>query len=111
MFLLFLVAVPTVASAGGPIAKATGKVTFVNNSAVDAYVILDQKSPPAITDFQRLGGLVIPPAGRVTFAGLKQGAHTWGAKFSATTPTNTTPDKTGSFSATNGKTTTIPLAQ
>ncbi len=104
--LLFALAVPSIASAGG---STTGQATFTNKATVDAYVILDQTTPPAIADFIKKGGKVIPPGGKFTFTKLKQGTHTYGVKFSATTPTNTTPDKTGSFSVAKGKTTAVAL--
>ena len=110
MALLIAFAVPTIASAGGGTTKATGKATFTNQATIAAYVILDQTTPPAIADFAAKGGKVIPPGGKVTFSNLKQGTHTYGVKFSATTPTNTTPDKTGSFSTKNGQTTAVTVA-
>ncbi len=111
MALLVAFAVPSIASAGGGSTKATGKAEFTNNATIDAYVILDQATPPAIADFARLGGVVIPPGGKHTFISLKAGRHTYGVKFSAVTPTNTTPDKTGVFNTTNGVTTKVSLTQ
>jgi hypothetical protein len=108
MALLMAIAVPSIASAGG---VSTGKATFTNKATVDAYVILDQTKPPTIGDFLKKGGKVIPPGGKVTFSNLKQGNHTFGAKFSATTPTNTNPDQTGSFTTKNGKTTNVTIGQ
>ncbi len=109
MALLIAFAVPSIASAGGGTTKATGKAEFTNNATIAAYVILDQAAPPALADFAKLGGIVIPAGGKHTFTNLKAGSHSYGVKFSAVAPTNTTPDKTGSFNTTNGATTKITL--
>jgi len=103
MALLIAFAVPSIASAGGGSTKATGKAESTNNAAIDAYVILDRTAPPAIADFAKFGGVVIPPGGKHTFISLKAGRHTFGVKFSAVTPADANPDRTGEFNTSNGK--------
>jgi len=111
MVLLIAFVVPSIASAGGGSTKATGKAEFTNTATIDAYVILDRNTPPAIADFAKLGGVVIPPGGKHTFISLKAGKHMFGVKFSSATPAAANPSKTGEFNTSNGKTTKISLAQ
>ncbi len=110
--LMMAVMIPSLATAGGGNTKSTGKIKFINETDGDAYVILDQTSPPSsLADFNRKGGKRIPVGGNVTFTGLRDGRHTYGVVYTEANvaPTTTTPDETGAVSTSNGRTTTVTL--
>ncbi|TWT54642.1 hypothetical protein Pla22_22920 [Rubripirellula amarantea] len=110
--LMLTVAIPSLAIAGGGNSKATGKIRFLNRTDGDAYVILDQTTPPSsLADFNRKGGKRIPAGGNVVFTGLKDGRHTYGVVYTEANvaPSSTTPDETGSVVTKSGEVKNVVL--